>query len=102
LTAELVWLEVTAARTADFFRTIRERSAADRETGLEKIEGPSELDEPRCSGRRQGKRGGEVRVIQPPNCSERQLPGAILAILENSASCLSTASRASGATPNAA
>jgi hypothetical protein len=47
-----------------------------------------------------------------PKCSERQLPGAvlailailailvILAILENTASCLSTASRTSGATPN--
>jgi hypothetical protein len=57
LTAELVWLEVTAARAAKFFPTIRERSAADREDELEKLDGPLELDESCCSGRRQGKRG---------------------------------------------
>jgi hypothetical protein len=54
---------------------------------LEKLEGCLEVDESCFGGYRQGKRGGAVRVILPPNCSERQLPGAIL---ENSASCLST------------
>jgi transposase-like protein len=57
LTAELVWLEVTATRAAKSFCTFCERIAAAREGGLEKIEGPSEIDEPRCGGRRQGKRG---------------------------------------------
>lgn len=28
------------------------------------------------------KRGGEVRVIPPPNCSEKHLPGAILENVE--------------------
>ena len=37
LTAELLWLEVTAARAAEFFRTIRERIAAECETELEKL-----------------------------------------------------------------
>jgi hypothetical protein len=100
LIAEQVWLEVTATRGPSFFRTIRERIAADREEELEKIEVYLELDEPYFGGYRQGKRGGEVRVILPPKCSERHLPGTILAILENTASCLSTASRASRATPN--
>jgi hypothetical protein len=60
------------------------------------------VDEPCFGGYRQGKRGGQVRVILPPKCSERHLPGtilAILAILENTASCLSTASRTCGAMP---
>jgi hypothetical protein len=105
LIAELVWLEVTATRAPKSFCTIRERIAADREEELEKIEGYLEVDESYFGDYRQGKRGGEVRVILPPKCSERHLPGAILAILtilENTASCLSTASRAFRATPNAA
>jgi transposase-like protein len=38
LIAGLLWLEVTAARAAEFFLTIRERSAAEREAELEKLE----------------------------------------------------------------
>jgi hypothetical protein len=37
LIAGLLWLEVTAARAAEFFRIIRERRAAEREAGLEKL-----------------------------------------------------------------
>jgi transposase-like protein len=37
LIAGLLWLEVTAARTAEFFRIIRERRAAECEAGLEKL-----------------------------------------------------------------
>jgi transposase-like protein len=102
--ALLNWSE----RLHDAFFIIRERIAAERETGLEKLEGPLEVDEPCFGGHRQGKRGGEVRVILRPKCSERQLPGSILAILaileiltilENTASGLSTVSRTCGATP---
>jgi hypothetical protein len=112
LTAGLVWLEVSAARAAQPFCTIRERIAAERKIGLEKLEGPIELEEPCFGDYRQGKRGrgklpvcgllkrsGEVRVILPTNCSERQLPGAML---EKTASCLSTASRTFRAAPSAA
>jgi hypothetical protein len=35
--AELLWLEETAARAAEFFRTIRERIAAECEAGLDSI-----------------------------------------------------------------
>ena len=38
LIAGLLWLEGTAARAAEFFRTIRERIAAECEAGLEKLE----------------------------------------------------------------
>jgi hypothetical protein len=37
LIAWLLWLEVTAARAAKFFLTIRERRAAECGTGLEKL-----------------------------------------------------------------
>ena len=37
LIAVLLWLEETAARATEFFRTIRERIAAEREAGLEKL-----------------------------------------------------------------
>jgi hypothetical protein len=35
--AELLWLEETAARAAEFFRTNRERSATECEAGLDSI-----------------------------------------------------------------
>lgn len=57
MTAELVWFEVTAARAAKFFRTIRERIAADREDELEKLDGPLEVDESCFGGHHNGKRG---------------------------------------------
>jgi hypothetical protein len=37
LIAGLLWLEGTAARAAEFFRTIRERIAAECEAGLDSI-----------------------------------------------------------------
>ncbi|MBD3401149.1 MAG: hypothetical protein GF399_12580 [Candidatus Coatesbacteria bacterium] len=37
MTAELVWFEVTAARATEFFRTIRERIAAECEAELNSI-----------------------------------------------------------------
>jgi transposase len=65
---------------------------------LEKIEGPIEVDESYFGGHRQGKheqgaggkipvfgllkRGGEVCVILPLNCSQRHLLGAILENVE--------------------
>jgi len=109
LIAELFWLEVTAARAAKkvgvhpntvakYYRIIRERIAADREAELEKLEGHIEVDESYFGGHRKGKRGrgaggkipvfgllkrgGEVRVILPPNCSEKHLLGAILENVE--------------------
>jgi hypothetical protein len=67
LTVELFELELTAARAAGkvgihpntvarCYRIIRQRSAAEREIGLEKPEGRLEVDEPYLGGHRQGKR----------------------------------------------
>jgi len=107
--ARLFWLGVPAARIAKdlgihrntayrYYKLIRERIAADREAELEKLEGHIEVDESYFGGHRKGKRGrgaggkipvfgllkrgGEVRVILPPNCSEKHLMGAILENVE--------------------
>jgi transposase len=107
--ARLFWLGVPAARVVKdpgihrntaycYYKLIRERSAAEREAELEKLEGHIEVDESYFGGHRKGKRGrgasgklpvcgllkrgGEVRVILPPNCSQKHLLGAILENVE--------------------
>jgi len=107
--ARLFWLGVPAAATArnlslsattvsKWYTRLRKRIAADREAELEKLEGHIEVDESYFGGHRKGKRGrgaggkipvfgllkrgGEVRVILPPNCSEKHLLGAILENVE--------------------
>lgn len=105
----LFWLGVPSARAARdlgihrntayrYYKRLRERIAADREAELEKLEGHIEVDESYFGGQRKGKRGrgaagkipvfgllkrgGEVRVILPPNCGEKHLLGAILENVE--------------------
>jgi transposase len=101
----LFWLGVPAAAAAKAgglsaktvskrYNRLRERIAADREAELEKLEGHIEVDESYFGGHRKGKReqgaggkipvcgllkrGDEVRVILPPNCSEKHLLGVNL------------------------
>jgi transposase len=87
---------LSAKTVSKWCNRLRERSAAEREAGLEKSDGHIEVDGPYFGVYREGKRerggkipvcgllkrGGEVRVILPPNCSEKQLPGSILENVE--------------------
>jgi len=103
--ARLFWLGVPAAKAARdlsihrntayrYYKQLRERISADRETQLEKLHGHIEADESYFGGERHGKRGrgaagkiavfgllkrgGEVRVLLPKRCDSEHLVGAIL------------------------